>query len=762
MKNILALAVLLSLSSMALADSSTALNMHAFSPPAGDAAVAYLRQVFGTVIDTITANGNAQNAATDSTLGAMLQPFNSAVLFVGMLYMVYTTVKGTVDSAHDGEFLGSRMSSAWVPIRAVAGTGMLLPLASGYSLIQVLVLWLAIQGVGIGDATLSAGLNFVSNSSMVTRPNLPETRPLAASILLFETCAAAMNKQYQASGRSTRITEQEHSQTLTNSGEVSSGIVGGLSTIAASLANATYTMTTYEWAANDNSYENPAVCGSISWRESSASSQGYGSSNLAKAAIMQAQGNAVRHMIATLRPVAERLGTGEKPAAGALEQAAAAYETTLFSAAKSALDSAHQSANRAQFIDNAKSGGWLFVATWYNDLIQLQDSMQSALNTLPSTKPINIDGKEIAESLTDYHDAVLATQEYVANHSLIAVANDATAIAQNLQNHGTAVQDEYSRQTADDVSFPTSWPDMTRLLSHPAIAAINSFTSQLAGGGTSHVTQVKSIGDTIIGAGEAIIAATFTATGAAASNAAKLTLGNFFDVSKALSAVSGVLTALVILVFTFGATCAYYIPMIPYISGVAAVIKWFVLVFEAVIAAQLFGVAHAHPEGHDAVGQAGPGYMLLLGVTLRPALTVLGFFGSILLGQPIAEFVNVSYATAVAGAEHNSLTGIVGFVAYVGIYATIMTTVMHGVFSLTNWVPDNVLRWIGGRLGADGVADREPHDASERFHRGAGAVVQNVMPSDASRLSRPSGKGDGGTGDGASGPSARDLMPPLD
>ncbi|HDR9133910.1 TPA: DotA/TraY family protein, partial [Burkholderia vietnamiensis] len=199
------------------------------------------------------------------------------------------------------------------------------------------------------------------------------------------------------------------------------------------------------------------------------------------------------------------------------------------------------------------------------------------------------------------------------------------------------------------------------------------------------------------------------------------------------------------------------IPMIPYISGITAVIKWFVLVFESVIAAQLFGVAHAHPEGHDAVGQAGPGYMLLLGVTMRPALTVLGFFGSIWLAQPISEFVNLSYATAVAGAQHNSLTGLVSFIAYVAIYAIIMTTVMHGVFTLTNWVPDNVLRWIGGRLGADGVADRESGEAAGRFEGG----VRNAQHGFTSGLAggpdappaAPSGAGQGAT------PDTRELMP---
>ncbi|RQR11266.1 DotA/TraY family protein [Burkholderia stagnalis] len=748
MKKALAFIFLLSLSCAALASSNAAVNLHAFSPPAGDAAVAYLRQVFGTVVDTITANGNAQSAATDSTLGAMLQPFNSAVLFVGMLYMVYTTVKGTVDSAHDGEFLGARMSSVWVPIRAVAGTGMLLPLASGYSLIQVLVLWLAIQGVGIGDATLSAGLDYVTSTSLVARPNLPETRPLAANILRYETCMAAMNKQYEASGRSTRITEQEHSQTLSNTGELSYGDamtagaafgpLGALGTAANALANATYTVTDYQWAANDNSYTNPAVCGAISWQQSAASSLGDGNTSISKAAIMQAHANAVHAMIASLRPVAEQIVAGQKPAPGAIEQAAATYENTLFSAAKSALDSSQQSANRAQFIDNAKSAGWLFVATWYNQLIQLNDSMQSALNTLPSSKPVNIDDKEIGDVLVDYRDAMTVADEYIKNHS-------------------AAVQDAYDQQAQDAVTVPHSWEDMKRLLSRPAIAAIHQFVERLAGGNMSHVAQVKSVGDTIIGAAEAIIAATFTATGMASSNAATLTIGNVFNIGAALSSISGMLTSMVISILFFGAICAYYIPMIPYISGITAVIKWFVLVFESVIAAQLFGVAHAHPEGHDAVGHAGPGYMLLLGVTLRPALTVLGFFGSIWLAQPISEFVNLSYATAVAGAEHNSLTGIIGFIAYVAIYAIIMTTVMHGVFTLTNWVPDNVLRWIGGRLGADGVADREPGEAAGRFEGGVRTAKEGFRGGLAGGQDAPP-TGPGGPGQGAT-PDTRELMP---
>ena len=40
---------------------------------------------------------------------------------------------------------------------------------------------------------------------MIANPIIPDARPLAANILRYEVCAAAMNKQYTESGRNTRI-----------------------------------------------------------------------------------------------------------------------------------------------------------------------------------------------------------------------------------------------------------------------------------------------------------------------------------------------------------------------------------------------------------------------------------------------------------------------------------------------------------------------------------------------------------------------------
>jgi len=150
MTKIFLLLLSLSAGTVAAADTSTAV-LNQFTPPAGDTSVDFLREVFGDIVGLIATGGKATSQPADAVLGSMMSIFNSAVLFIGMLFVAYTTIKGTVDSAHDGELLGKKMSSIWVPLRTVGGTALLLPLGSGYSLIQIGVLWLAVQGVGVAD-----------------------------------------------------------------------------------------------------------------------------------------------------------------------------------------------------------------------------------------------------------------------------------------------------------------------------------------------------------------------------------------------------------------------------------------------------------------------------------------------------------------------------------------------------------------------------------------------------------------------------------
>lgn len=700
----LVLIVLLLISATAHAEG---FNLNQFTPIPGDASVGFLREIFGTVIDKISSDADVKSGGSDSPLSKMMVPFNSAVLFLGMLFVGYTTLKGTVDSAHDGEVLGKKMSSIWMPLRTLGGTALLLPLGSGYSLIQIAVLWLAVQSAGIANSVLNAGIDYVSENNMVTRPNIPDSRPLAANILRNEVCRAAMNDQFAGEGSDKRIELQEVPKTIINTGEIitTNGAVDnaipviGIYNQAKQLLNSGYTVVNFEWNSTTGGYINKSgICGALRWQQSKESWEGNGNLKIAKGPIMAAHAQAVRQMIQDLRPFAEAIAAGQKPAPGAIEDAAAKYEDTLVAAAKNAVQETND-VGRSSFLEYVKDGGWIYLPTYYNQLIQLNDVMQSSLNTLPTSSAATIEDKESKERLQKYQDALIAAEEYI-------------------KRHDEAPLKAYQQQVDDDIAVPKSWEDAKRLLSRPAQAGINQFIQQLAGSNLSHVGQIKAVGDTIITTGELFIVSQFTLNGFANANPIKLTTDNFFNVGAALSSISSILTTTILLILFFGGWAAYYIPMIPFITAVTAIIKWFVLVFESVIAAPIFAVAHVHPDGDDAVGKAGPGYMLILGNLLRPTLTVFGFFGSIWLAQPVTGYVNYSYMTAVAGAEHNSLSGIVAFLAYISIYVMIMTGVIHSVFTLVNWMPDNVLRWIGGALDARGLGDKEVDEASHDFKGG--------------------------------------------
>ncbi len=668
-------------------------GMSQFTPPPGDTSVDFLEEVFGSIVGTIHSGGNVEGGETEDVLGSMMSVFGGAVMFLGMIFIAYTTIKGTVDSAQDGEVLGRKMSDIWIPLRTAAGGALLLPLGHGYSLIQIMVLWLAIQGVGVGDAIWSQAVDQIGKDGMLSRPLIPDSRPLAANILKFEVCTAAMNKQFEASGRSTRIQAVASTRKVVNAGEIDVDITdaipvyGGINMVQ-KYNKASYSVTDYKWKANDNSYINPDVCGALTWKQSWEASEGNSNTKVIKEPILAAHAKAIQQMIQDIRPTAQQIVAGQKPAPGVIDAAANTYENSLRAAAKTAV---MQTSDRAaaDFLKAAKDGGWLFAGTWYNHIVKMNDTMQSTLNGLPAADPIAIVDKETKETLQTYADVMLTADEY-AKHRVDSVRN-------------TYYAETNVREPRDGEG---AWEYVKKMMSAPFMGAINQMTQSIAGSNLNHMSQMKSFGDVIVTIGEVMLASMAGVSGAANSLAAKVTVGSVFDVGAVIQFASSLVTTFVLLLFFFGVTLSTYVPMTPFITWTTSIVNWFVLVLESVIAAPLFAVAHIHPDGDDTVGRAGQGYMMILSLVMRPALMLFGLVGGMLLTQPIVGYINAAFMSVVSGIQADSMTGIVSFIAYVAIYVVIMTTVVHIVFSLIHWVPDNILRWIGqGATG--GIADAE-------------------------------------------------------
>lgn len=715
------------------ADPAAATGLHAFAPPGGDLAVDFLRRIFGSVVD------GAGTGDQQSLLGAMMSVFNTAVLGLGMVFVLFTTVKGTVDSAHDGVLLGKTMSEIWVPIRTVAGTALLLPLGSGFSLLQGGMIWLAIHGVGVADSVWQVAISHFAQQGTLGHLSIPDARPLAVNVLRAEVCAASMNKQYMDEGRETRIVAEKILVPV-------DGGFGGK-------------RTEYRWRANDST-TSAAVCGSLQWSNNaqqdltgtkaasvelagpqSVSDLWHGPAHWFVSPLLEAHGAAVTAMIEELRPVAQGIvTTWRKPAAGVIEAAAGKYEAAISAAAKKAVDAAPEVAQQS-FLKEAETGGFVLAGTWFSHMVKVNDAVQAAVNMVPVSQPIRIEDTEVAERLLNYRDAMAMTDEFLKDRS------GAPRRAYDL--------------SIDSATSIRSMDDVWRLLSVPAMAGLDAITTRIAGANTSPIEQLRVLGNEIIMAGVQIKAAYALLMGFASGRLADWTIGNVFNVSEAAKTISGTVEWTSSALWALGAMLAWYLPFVPVIWWVAGIARWLASVAEAILAAPIMAAMHIHPgSGDDLVGRAGPGYMLILAMTIQPALLLFGLVLAGAIMYPAGALVNMMFLGAVSGVTGSTGVGLIALVAWVALYVGMMTMTVHACFALISSVPDNVMRWVGSQAGAQGVGIKEVEKTTGGFEQGSKGAGQGASRQNGA--ASPKGAGGGGKSGGGGEPngiSNAELLP---
>ncbi len=121
-----------------------------------------------------------------------------------------------------------------------------------------------------------------------------------------------------------------------------------------------------------------------------------------------------------------------------------------------------------------------------------------------------------------------------------------------------------------------------------------------------------------------------------------------------------------------------------------------ILILEALVAAPIWLCAHALPEGEGAAGQHGKrGYLLLLGIIIRPPLMVAGFFAAVILMNVIGRLIGVSFEMLVAGTSQAKVLGITGTISMLVILGIVVIMTANKLFSLIHYLPEHVTNWIG-------------------------------------------------------------------
>lgn len=166
---------------------------------------------------------------------------------------------------------------------------------------------------------------------------------------------------------------------------------------------------------------------------------------------------------------------------------------------------------------------------------------------------------------------------------------------------------------------------------------------------------------------------------------------------------------------TAGFILFYVVPFLPFLYFFFAFGGWVKGIFEAMIGAPLWALAHIRIDGKGLAGQAAVnGYMLIFEIFLRPILMIFGLLASISIFAALVSVLNQIFDLVVANVggfdietESKSPTD-QGMIAsmragldeffFTVFYALIVYMLGMASFKLIDQIPNNILRFMGQQV----------------------------------------------------------------
>ena len=738
-----------------------------FTIPSQDYAAHMLKMILGTLWTSIQASGmNISGLSTaNNWLGNMFLIFNAAVLTVATFYVTKVIYEGVAHSAVEGEWLGKNMSGFWAPLRVVMFLGLIAPVAGGYSMAQVIVLWTVSQSIGVADAVADAGMSTALAQGMVSNGSpTPSARDAAADMLRGMTCMATVNLAAKNAGVTPPIAQTTSTV---------NGLAGGSSV----------TTTLYGGVKGSGIPAN--ACGGFSISVP-------GGDLIPAAAVTDIQ-QGLTSMESTLQPVANGIATqvNAAPAASGngtpgnttggssalqpnqVSLAAQEYSQNVASvvtAVETGMTTASQSP--LKWAAEVKQYGFASLGSFMMQITAWDKEISSVANVQPSAIPMN------PGALSGYNLNVGLAQAnaYIANDNPEAasigslssgtgfglgaigqLANGVTtgvttAVTTRSISGGISSGVQAGEQApSGDANDVTAWI-LDKILLPVENGILGTFKYFFESSGNP-VGALQSFGVALVVLGGGIIGIIVASLGAAGEAGG---IANALTFGIAGKLISGPLKLLVPFVTPFlfmiifgilvaGLTLAYVIPMVPYIIYTMAVLGWIMAVMVALIGAPLWAAVHAIPTGEGAIPQeAKQGWKMLLALFVEPALLVFGFFLSIVVFQAAAWLVNKTFLAVAesvltmggTGGIGAALAGIFGSITLILILVVLYWKIALWSFSLIMLIPNKALEWAGMQALSD-YGQRNVHNevvggVANVHSRGDSSATQMIKPKDGS------------------------------
>tara|TARA_R100000687_G_scaffold83635_1_gene87899 strand:- start:4993 stop:7323 length:2331 start_codon:yes stop_codon:yes gene_type:complete len=699
-------------------------------PSEADKSIEYLRYIFGDVVNVITGGGSPDQI--DSVLGAMSQVMAAGMLIFTGIIVCYVLITGLLDSANEGNPMGKAVNQMWVPLRMVLAMGLVLPLGGGYSAMQVAVLWVAGQGVGLADSVWTGSLSYLrATSSLVAPPLRDDHDRIADSILNSRVCMRATNDIT----RHINIVEQPRSiihespvmgeaedanafipAVLKSSGYAQHSQIYG-SKYSPLSAAAAYTAARLTGFSNGMpGHYGAAPCGALHVKFP-AVDVGTGAASISRD-FQDSIVSAISELDFELDSLAEQITLAVRDS-DSYSQPDIDFYRTLTGTFRQRYHQAVSQALRdlgelrigrwsdgnpsnAMTTIGAKDAGWITAGAWYWDILRLNRE-GLALVTVdveyapPQGAVLTLEGMPLfTAALRNYHNIKLVTDDQ---------GKPATGLERS----------EYAREVGGAgwildalegiLSRSVDSPDPIGVLAAGSMTIGSTLISSIA---TSHVVA------TVACSLEKVSSAIPVVGGIINAGAAPTCYTSEWARNLGLG-----LAAILLPILAF---LGIYLPAIPLIMWIMGIAGWFLLLIEAVVAAPIWAASHAMPEGNGFVGQrAMAGYMVLLSLFLRPTLMLFGLFASMILGFVLFKVLGFLFVPWLSTRFGDEVSAMIWMIGGLGLFSIVMIQIAHRTFGLIHEIPDKVLRYIGG--GNENLGEAGSEKEGRAFFVGSVAKV---------------------------------------
>lgn len=674
--------------------------------------------------ESVLSGGELSGAAT--AFLEILKAFNAAMLAATSGLVLWSMTRGAVGTANEGTAFGRSMSTFWTPLRSAISVGMLVPIKSGLSALQILILVTTGLSISAADWITAKCVD----SMVETKGAFAITMPASVRAQGEETArtilAALAMQQHFVQVEQLPVPQQ---YTLSYDQDRAAAVIKFVAPF------------------NDD--------GVAFWRDTDGSA---GAVEITCPGGLESSGcvaqiNAVLAMVEALTPLAEALVT---PTAAAPEREPMAVAVDAYVGAMQsnmqALMSQSSATTQQDLVDLAtqvKKDGFFALGSYYFSLTRLQHKLrEEAFPGMSSVYPDWGRGRAQADDTDGFDGLQLAVERYASQ----------------------AESERYSAVAIGEDQKTGLWGKLTKLFVGANTSVSSWLLDRMASGDPVFV--LADLGDwlctaagwilTVIGMGK--VAAMFAGAAAGTAAGPAGTVGGAALAGLVAQAGSIVLVPAIAL-FILGIMLCYYLPILPAILFITSTIGWVLLLIESLVAAPLWCLAHALP-GHEeglVTGRSGQGYMLISNILMRPPLLVAAFFLSFValtnLCPIVAAQLKIALVGLVSADTQNAMIphpSLLSFVMSIVIVAVVMSIVLHRVFKLTTEMPERIIRWIGG--GSEQLGEHEAEAktrtavlaAGRNMGTSAQAGISGGKAARALAGSAPALTGDQGSGGGMS------------